>query len=348
MILFEKERYPCHKVCGEYVSRESVPFLRSLGVDLDDAAFPQIRKLQVSAPGGKMLEENLGLGGVGVSRFHLDHLLATLARAAGVELREGSKVQDVRFLRDGHEVRTDQETIMANVVAGSYGKRSNLDIKFGRSFVDAKPSKLNNYIGIKYHVKSSFPKDTIALHNFSDGYCGISAIEDDKHCLCYLTTAANLTRCGNSIEMMEARILSENPHLERILKEAEKLYEQPLAISQISFERKSLVHEHVLMVGDSAGMITPLCGNGMSMAMHGSKLAFRQISSYLGGSISRHEMERDYSSSWERAFSSRLRSGRLIQSMFGDKTLTNLLISGVKPFPGLVRGLIRQTHGNTF
>ena len=34
-ILFEKEQYPFHKVCGEYISYESWDFLQDLGVDLD-------------------------------------------------------------------------------------------------------------------------------------------------------------------------------------------------------------------------------------------------------------------------------------------------------------------------
>ena len=74
----------------------------------------------------------------------------------------------------------------------AFGKRSNLDVKWKRDFLKQKPGKLNNYIGVKYHIKSDFPADTIALHNFKNGYCGISKVENDEHCLCYLTTAKNL------------------------------------------------------------------------------------------------------------------------------------------------------------
>ena len=87
-----------------------------------------------------------------------------------------------------------------------------------RAFIQKKNNKLNNYIGIKYHVNSNFRSDTIALHNFKDGYCGISKIEDNKFCLCYLTNAANLKKSGNSIEEMEKNILSKNRHLKNIFK----------------------------------------------------------------------------------------------------------------------------------
>ncbi len=34
--LFEKEAFPHHKVCGEYLSREVKPYLDELGIPLED------------------------------------------------------------------------------------------------------------------------------------------------------------------------------------------------------------------------------------------------------------------------------------------------------------------------
>ena len=70
-------------------------------------------------------------------------------------------------------------------------------------------------------LKHHLPADTIALHNFKNGYCGISKIEDDKYCLCYLTTAQNLKENNNSIKEMEKNILYKNPFLKKIFSEAE-------------------------------------------------------------------------------------------------------------------------------
>ena len=46
---------------------------------------------------------------------------------------------------------------LVSVVIASYGKRSNLDIKWALEFIKKKPGKLNNYIGVKDHVKTSVP-----------------------------------------------------------------------------------------------------------------------------------------------------------------------------------------------
>ena len=59
VILFEKEKYPFHKVCGEYISLESWDFLVSLGLELDKMNLPIIKKLVVTSPNGKKLEQKL-------------------------------------------------------------------------------------------------------------------------------------------------------------------------------------------------------------------------------------------------------------------------------------------------
>ena len=132
------------------------------------------------------------------------------------------------------------------------------------------------------------------------------------------------------------------------MENSELLFKTPLSISQISFNKKSQVHEHILLMGDAAGMITPLCGNGMSMALHSSKIASGFIHQFLSNKISRQELETNYESEWKKTFSKRLFTGRLIQQLFGRLWITNLFILVMKLFPFLTKQLIRQTHGKPF
>jgi flavin-dependent dehydrogenase len=353
--VFEKEKYPYHKVCGEYISLESWNFLEELGLPLSDWNLPVIRRLLVSAPNGDHIEQELPLGGFGISRYKIDAALAAIARASGVSLYESTKVNDIIFERTGFHIRTTAGDFRGKVACGTFGKRSNLDIKWERPFTRERSTKLNNYIGVKYHIRPPFgdsgglfPPDQIALHNFKDGYCGISKIEEDRYCLCYLTRAKNLQMNGNSIPGMEKNILQQNPFLKNIFSSVDRLSDQPVTIAQISFEKKTQVEEHALMIGDAAGMITPLSGNGMSMALHGSKIAFQGIDAFLQGRIARHEMEQDYQDQWNRQFGRRLWTGRLLQRFFGSESGTNFLIHSLKHFPRFVAFLIRQTHGQPF
>ena len=207
VVLLEKNHYPFHRVCGEYISEESRPFLTKLGVPFSEWDLPLIRNLVVTAPDGSALESRLDMGGFGLSRYLLDATLASIARTAGVHLMEDTRVSDTWYENGQMKLRLSMDVITARVAVGSFGKRSNLDVKWKRNFVQQKQGKLNNLLGVKYHVKADLPSDTIALHNFRDGYCGVSQIENGLYCLCYLTNAANLGLCNNSIRQMEDRIL---------------------------------------------------------------------------------------------------------------------------------------------
>jgi len=348
VVLFEKEKYPFHKVCGEYISMESRNFLEKLGLNLSQLNLPFIKKLLVSSPKGHFIKSDLDPGGFGISRYYLDNKLKELAAENGVTIHDETKVNEVLFEDETFLVKFNGGQVEAAMAAGSFGKKSNLDIKWQRDFIRQKPNKLNNYIGVKYHVKYDFPSDTIALHNFKNGYCGISKVEDDKYCLCYLTTARNLKENNNSIKEMEKNVLYKNPFLEKIFSEAQFLFSKPVTISQISFDKKTQVQNHLLMTGDAAGMITPLCGNGMSMALHSSKIAFDNIDLFLARKITREEMEKRYATQWQQQFSGRLRNGRMIQKLFGKVAVTNFFIKSIKHFPFLIRQMISATHGSKF
>lgn len=346
--LVEKEEYPFHRVCGEYVSFECWNFLENLGFPLSDMDLPVIKQLLVTAPDGKALRHPLTLGGFGISRFSLDAGLASLAREAGVQVLEAEKVTDLVFVKDRFVASTNRRRVLvARCAVAAFGKRSNLDVRWKRPFALMRPNKLNNFIGVKYHIWWKGEEDTIALHNFEDGYCGISRVEDNMYCLCYLTTAAQLKKHG-SIAELEQQVLHRNPHLAKIFSEAKFVRPEPVTISQIAFTQKQQVEQHVLMVGDAAGVISPLCGNGMSMAMHAGKLAADQMDAFLKGRINREQMEATYTAQWRLLFSGRLRTGRMVQRLFGKPVLTNLFISLIQPFPRFIASLIRQTHGEPF
>ena len=348
VLLFEKEKYPFHKVCGEYISMESWDFIKGLGLNLSTLNLPLINTLFVSAPNGNLLQQNLPLGGFGISRFFLDNELKNIAVVLGVIVKENCKVDDVIFEKEQFNIYAQGGQFKSKICCGSFGKRSNLDVKWKRPFIQEKGSGLNNYIGVKYHIKTNAADNVIALHNFENGYCGMSKIENETYCLCYLTTANNLKKENNSITQMEQNILQQNKHLKEIFANSEIIYKTPLTISQISFSKKKQVQQHILLLGDAAGMITPLCGNGMSMALHSSKIASAIIQQFLKGGISRQAMETAYTVAWRNQFGQRIFIGRLIQRFFGKAAVTNFFVTTMKRLPSFTRWLIKQTHGKPF
>ena len=141
-------------------------------------------------------------------------------------------------------------------------------------------------------------------------------------------------------------MLSKNTFLKEILDNTKLAFEKPLTISQVSFERKHPVENHMIMCGDSAGMIHPLAGNGMSMAIKAAQVASLLILKFKSGKInSRLELERDYSKAWNSEFSKRLRSSHVISRLFRLGLFSELLIIGLNLIPFVLPTIITKTHG---
>jgi flavin-dependent dehydrogenase len=268
-----------------------------------------------------------------------------LAVQKGCHTKLNTQALDVAFEHDLFTVKlADGTEEKSRLVLGTFGKRSNIDRQLNRKFFYQR----SPYIGIKYHIKTEFPRDRIALHNFKDGYCGISAIEDEKYCFCYLTTRENLKKYG-TIPEMEKNILHKNPFLKNIFLQSEFLYDKPEVINEISFEKKTTVENHILFSGDTAGMIAPLCGNGMSMAIHSAKMLSEIIVKYYSShSFSRNAIESEYTRKWDQMFSNRLWIGRKIQQVFGQELMTDAVIRSLKLLPPVTNWLVKQTHGKEF
>lgn len=345
-ILFEKNEYPFHKVCGEYISMESWDFLQSLGLNLQEMNLPIITELGVSSEKGFMLNAKLPFGGFGISRYTLDNLLCQLAISNLVTVIQNCKVSAVTINGEENKITTSCGTYQATLVCGSYGKYTPAFIQNNSHYLAQYPK--HNYIGVKYHIKTDLPINKIELHNFKDGYCGISKVDDDKYCFCYLSSAQNLKDSNNDIKQMEERVLVQNPFLKKYFSQSEFVNEKPLVISNITFQKKQTNIGNLFLLGDAAGTITPLCGNGMSMGMRASKLLANELLLFFEGKISLQKLSDNYQSVWNQTFNSRIKTGYYLQGLFGKKHLTHFTLKLLSNNSRLTQKIISLTHGDTF
>jgi len=341
VLLIEKKSYPFHRVCGEYVSNEVTDFLVREGLFPDHIKLPQIDQFHFSDSSGNDVYIPLDLGGFGISRFVLDNFLYEKACSAGVEVQTGTEVESVNYSKSGYfKIQlADGKQLVVDHVIGAYGKRSKLDKQLNRPFIVHR----SPYIGVKYHIKTDADPSAVALHNFQGGYCGLNAIEEGKANLCYLGDRNQLKQHG-SIEQLEREVLWRNPQLKILFTESEFLFEKPVVINEINFEQKNPIENHILMAGDAAGLITPLCGNGMAMAIHSGKLAAEAI---LSGR-NQQEIEALYLLNWNKFFANRLRLGRNVQQVFGGRVTSVLTRHLIQRIPVLAKQIIRRTHGQPF
>jgi flavin-dependent dehydrogenase len=338
----EKKVYPFHRVCGEYVSNEVLDFLKRNGLYPDELELPSIDTFEFSDTRGSSVRLPLDLGGFGISRYVLDEWLYRLACQRGVNFLTGTSVTGLQFVAKEELFQvelSDFQVLQVPYVLGAFGKRSKLDQVLERPFF----SKRSPYIGVKYHVQAEGSSNTVALHNFQGGYCGFNAIEGGKFNLCYLGSRDQLREYG-SIPEMEQAVLWKNPILKRIFQESDFLWEKPEVITEINFERKLPVENHLLMLGDAAGLITPLCGNGMAMAIHSALL----VTEALREGKTRQEVEQHYSKRWNALFYQRLGVGRAIQGLFGSGRGSVIARNLIAHVPFVARTLLKNTHGQPF
>lgn len=340
--LVEKNTYPHHKVCGEYLSNEVLPYLEWLGIDLTLLSPVPIHQFQFSTNDGQLLQTALPLGGLGISRYALDHFLFQEVLSRGCHMIQDTVVDlsfndDLFLLKMAHH-----PSITAKIVIGAYGKRDGLDQKLSRAFIQKK----SPWLAVKSHYEGPFPDDLVGLHNFEGGYCGVSKVEHNRINICYLVEYAAFKKY-KSIPEHRLQVLHKNPHLRKIFETSKPLFDQPLTIGQISFEKKSTIENHVLMIGDTAGLIHPFCGNGMAMAIHSAKLCASSVIDYLEGkSSTRTQLERQYRKLWNQHFLSRITAGKVMSGILRKKQLTSKFMRILIKYPFVLSMMIKQTHGN--
>src|SRR5690606_4662083 len=106
------------------------------------------------------------------------------------------------------------------------------------------------------------------------------------------------------------------------------------------------VENHIFMIGDSAGLIHPLCGNGMAMAIKSAKIFSEMfLEAFQNKNFDRNKLERDYATQWQTEFGERLKTGRYIQRILLNPVASKVGFSLARAVPSVVPRIIENTHG---
>ena len=209
--IIEKNEFPKHKVCGEYISNEVLPYLNWLDIDISTLEPTNITQLEFSTI-DKSINIDLPLGGFGISRYTLDEFLYQKAMSNGCVIIK-DKVENIIFENDEFTVETtDNIVLKSKVVIGAFGKRSNIDQKMQRDFIQKK----SYWLAVKAHYIGDFPDDLVGLHNFNGGYCGVSKVENDHINICYLVKFEVFKKYKN-IEEFQKNVLNQKKKIKYAL-----------------------------------------------------------------------------------------------------------------------------------
>lgn len=175
VLLFEAGRFPRHKVCGEFVSAESLDLLRGL-FDSGDASLlrdaMQIGHARLFID-ERVLTTEIKPSAASISRFDLDAALWEAATAAGVQTFERVKVREIRG-GGPFVVLTAEGDFTARAVINASGRWSNL------RRAPSQNGSAARWIGLKAHFAEASPSSSVDLYFFSGGYCGVQPLAEHR------------------------------------------------------------------------------------------------------------------------------------------------------------------------
>jgi len=278
----------------------------------------------------------------GVSRLLLDDLLFRNAISAGAQPFESCTVLSVS--RD--RLQTERGDVAARVVVGAWGRWGRFDQQLQRAFVR---DRSHRHFGFKRHYRAgggwrvAGGGGAIELYSFDRGYLGVSEIENGQTNICGLVHASRLAGHKGRWESFVDEIRRQEPKLERMYSRYEPVQDGFLSSDPVVFRARSAVENGIFMVGDASGVIDPLTGSGMTMAIQSALLAAPFVLKTLAGR--RAESEREYRRRHHDFFASRIRWSRRVAFLLSRPALLDASLSAAGT-PAFGRYLLRQTRGS--
>ncbi|TMC46517.1 MAG: hypothetical protein E6J26_12095 [Chloroflexi bacterium] len=118
-----------------------------------------------------------------------------------------------------------------------------------------------------------------------------------------------------------------------------------MSVGALVFGARGCVSHDVLLAGDAAGMIAPLAGDGIAMALHSGRMCAREIEQYLQGECSAGELKARYTRAWQSEFLPRIRLAGALQAIALRPGWLRPALKIFQRIPTLGHWAVRYTRG---
>ncbi|MHB8418596.1 MAG: NAD(P)/FAD-dependent oxidoreductase [Myxococcales bacterium] len=311
VLLLEKQRFPRDKICGDAVCFGARRYLEEMGVlqeivEKRQGCWSELGGL-VAPSGTGFIGNSVTFSGqelvIAVKRRILDEKIARAAQRAGACLRERVSFTGASLERGLWTVRADSEagpvTFQAKALVAADGAHSQVTRLLG---IDTPPP---DGLCSRAYVKAGthdFDADGVAFYvaDLLPGYAALFREADGDLNFCTYIIPGGRAKIEDLREHHE-RLLREHPQISKAVGPRAQIQKMQGAPLRLGGTRKTY-YERLLVVGDAAGHIDPLTGEGIHTAIEGGYLAAVELSAALAaGDLSERRL-RAYERRWKRAF----------------------------------------------
>lgn len=338
VLALERGRIPRHKVCGEFVSAESLSLLESLlaagGASLLREAV-RIPRARVFLDGRTLLAP-VDPPAASIARLELDSALWNSAASVGVGTRQQTIVQGVSgdspFL-----VKTNAGEFVSKAVIDASGRWSNLirdPVRNG--------GKEKKWLGIKAHFLEHSAEPSVDLYFFSGGYCGVQPVAIRDNPSQRRVNASAMVRADTASSLPE--IFALHPQLRERSRSWKPLTE-PVSTAPLFFRKPKTERSGALLAGDAAAFVDPFVGDGISLALRSGTLAAECLLPFFRDQASLQDCRQNYRGEYDQRFASVFRnSGRMRQMLFLPRSVRRPVLFFLAKTPGVMRYLVKRTR----
>lgn len=293
VLLLERSRLPRHKVCGEFISAESLGLLSALLEGTPGSALlagaPRMHSARIFLDGA-LVQASLPASAASIERYSLDLALWRAAELAGTDARMQIAVETVTRENQQWRVHTTAGDFDARCIVDAAGRWSNL-----------RPAVMpaNYCAGVKAHFESAVSEpQTVDLYFWTGGYCGVSRVNGNEVNVCAMIDSSELCRHG---EHPLQRIFASHPDLRRRSAHWKQCTDIVIT-APLQFRGVIPESDGVVRAGDAAGFIDPFAGDGISLALRSGALAAERFRPVWQEGVSAEECARTYAREYSRQF----------------------------------------------
>jgi flavin-dependent dehydrogenase len=330
VLLLDRGRFPRHKVCGEFVSAESLSLLRWLVGEQYDTLLRDSLLLSEARLflDGHAISVPVTPPAASIARFDLDFALWSAAAASGVSVLSEAAVQHVS--QDSGSIRTSRGDFSARAAINASGRWSNLNKN------DSQPSR---WLGLKAHFRGQ-AEDATDLYFFPNGYCGVQPLRAPGG-------EARVNVCAlfrGDPTISWDTLFSRHPVLYDRSRNWTPVFSR-LSTFPVKFRAPRPVSGNVLNAGDAACFVDPFAGDGIALALRSGHLAACSLHPFLLGKQSLSAAVGRYATGYNRQFTPVYRASSLFRKLLSlPRQLRTPLLFALRKNPRLGRLLIQFTR----